>query len=372
MIGNFVQETANAPGSAATVTLAGPAAGRRGIIAAFGGGATVYLGMDDGTQWQLVEALTVAGPPQQITITTVVNNSAGTTNRLNFTGSVRIYSILPAERNVYAHPTGNIVTPNSSGVQDGVRLGNTGAVSFVRIGSAINGEGTGEVAFDRSAGVLRLSTGNTGSALTERLSVSSDGTRASSGGTDGAQIGNTGAVSWVRLGGAATAEGVAELNYDRATGDVRISTGTVGSALTDRLRISASPSEIVVPIGSLRTHFASTPASGQIFLGNGTARLFYDGTKFDLNGPLDVNGTFDATALTEGGRAVAPRPTASSGVGEWVQIGNTLPSGGTWAYLSLGFSGGGAIAAHVAGVAAGGTTVLTGQTFYAGFAWRIA
>jgi hypothetical protein len=108
MIGNFVQETANAPGAAATVTLAGPAAGRRGILAAFGAGATVYLGMDDGTQWQLVEALTVAGPPQQITIATVINNSAGTTARLNFTGSVRIYSAIPAERNVYARADNSV------------------------------------------------------------------------------------------------------------------------------------------------------------------------------------------------------------------------------------------------------------------------
>ena len=108
MIGNFVQETANAPGAAATVTLAGPAAGRRGILAAFGAGATVYLGMEDGTQWQLVEALTVAGPPQQITITNVINNSAGTTARLNFTGSVRIYSAIPAERNVYARADNSV------------------------------------------------------------------------------------------------------------------------------------------------------------------------------------------------------------------------------------------------------------------------
>jgi hypothetical protein len=114
-IANFVQETANAPGSAATVTLAGPAAGRRGILAAFGAGATVYLGMEDGTQWQLVEALTVAGPPQQITITTVINNSAGTTVRLNFTGSVRIYSTIPAERNVYVRPDGAIQGATATG-----------------------------------------------------------------------------------------------------------------------------------------------------------------------------------------------------------------------------------------------------------------
>jgi microcystin-dependent protein len=137
MIGNFVQETANAPGSAATVTLAGPAAGRRGIIAAFGAGATVYLGMDDGTQWQLVEALTVAGPPQQITITTVINNSAGTTNRLNFTGSVRIYSAIPAERNVYERPDGTIQGATATG--DAVFRAADAAAARTAIGATATG-----------------------------------------------------------------------------------------------------------------------------------------------------------------------------------------------------------------------------------------
>ena len=138
MIGNFVQETANAPGSAATVTLAGASPGRRGIIAAFGAGATVYLGMDDGTQWQLVEALTVAGPPQQITITTVINNSANTTNRLNFTGSVRIYSAIPAERNVYARPDGTIQGATATG--DAVFRAADAAAARTAIGATATGD----------------------------------------------------------------------------------------------------------------------------------------------------------------------------------------------------------------------------------------
>lgn len=70
-------------------------------------------------------------------------------------------------------------------------------------------------------------------------------------------------------------------------------------------------------------------------------------------------------------RAHAPT-SVSTAVGHWVAIANALPSGGSWAYLSIGYSAGGAVAAHVAGVAAGGTTVLTGQSLYTGFAWRIA
>jgi hypothetical protein len=66
-----------------------------------------------------------------------------------------------------------------------------------------------------------------------------------------------------------------------------------------------------------------------------------------------------------------PTPTNSAGVGQWVVIGNTLPAGGTWAWFSIGFSGGGPVT-HAAGVSAGGSTVVSGATVYTGFAWRIA
>jgi hypothetical protein len=306
MIGNFVQETANAPGSAATVTLAGPAAGRRGIIAAFGGGATVYLGMDDGTQWQLVEALTVAGPPQQITITTVINNSAGTTNRLNFTGSVRIYSAIPAERNVYARPDGTI----------------QGATA------------TGDAVF-RAADAAA----------------------------------------------ARTAIGAADVAGQTFTGAIATSAG-----------------DITAQAGSLRSQINGAATTGQVVLGNGTARLYYDGTLFDLNAHLASaqfrGGPSDAGTLRTHGtnnsvnfrwdnnlllyrvdealeRAIMVAPTNSAGVSQWVAIGNTLPSGGTWAYFVLAFLNGG-INNHQAGVAAGGSTVASGGNAYTGFAWRIA
>jgi hypothetical protein len=279
MIGNFVQETANAPGSAATVTLAGPAAGRRGIIAAFGAGATVYLGMDDGTQWQLVEALTVAGPPQQITITTVINNSAGTTNRLNFTGSVRIYSAIPAERNVYERPDGTI----------------QGATA------------TGDAVF-RAADAAA----------------------------------------------ARTAIGAADVAGQTFTGAIATSAG-----------------DITAQAGSLRSQISGAATTGQVVLGNGTARLYYDGAKFDLNGPLDVNGA-----------AVAPLPIAGSGVGQFVfqTFGSgaavVLPSGGTWAYWGAGSNvSTAAWYTEYGGIAAGGTTVAAADaTRGLGrlWAWRIA
>jgi len=340
MIGNFVQETANAPGSAATVTLAGASPGRRGIIAAFGGGATVYLGMDDGTQWQLVEALTVAGPPQQITITNVLNNSAGNTNRLNFTGSVRIYSAIPAERNVYQTTGGAVVV-------------------------------AGEVV-------------STVGALTTRAAGNRHLYFSDSAGAEAALVWHEPATNTLnmRLAGQSPAISV------QPSGATNFSNA-----------IATSAGDITAQAGSLRSQINGAPTTGQVVLGNGTARLYYDGTLFDLNAHLASaqfrGGPSDAGTLRTHGtansvnfrwdnnlllyrvdealeRAIMVAPTGSAGVSQWQTIGNTLPSGGTWAWFVVGFASGGGALTHGAGVGAGGSTVLTGAANYAGFAWRIA
>lgn len=98
MIGDFVEETANAPGTLATFNLVGPVSGARSFIARFGSGADVLVGMHDGTQGQTCRAKTIIGTPNQIQIVEVLENTAGTTSRLNFTGTTRVYSRLPAGR----------------------------------------------------------------------------------------------------------------------------------------------------------------------------------------------------------------------------------------------------------------------------------
>jgi hypothetical protein len=97
MLQNFVQESANAPGTATTINLAGAAAGRRGFLAAFASGAAVWYFMDDGTQAEWGQGVVTAGSPNTLTRATVIGNTAGTTARLNFTGAVRVYNFLPAE-----------------------------------------------------------------------------------------------------------------------------------------------------------------------------------------------------------------------------------------------------------------------------------
>lgn len=104
MLRNLVQESANNPGTGATVNLLGAPVGRQSFVAAFGSGALVYYRMTDGAQWEIGQGTVTAGSPNTLARTTVISNSAGNTSRLNFTGAVQVFNVLPAERAVYLAP----------------------------------------------------------------------------------------------------------------------------------------------------------------------------------------------------------------------------------------------------------------------------
>jgi hypothetical protein len=59
--------------------------------------------------------------------------------------------------------------------QDGFIFNAASSISTMRFGSALATEGTGELAFDRTAGAITISNGVTGSALTERMRIDSSG-----------------------------------------------------------------------------------------------------------------------------------------------------------------------------------------------------
>ena len=106
MLGNFVLENANNPGTG-TLSLAGAPAGRRTFLQAFAPGATVYYALDDGSQQEFGYGVIAAGPPATLTRNPI---SGGL---LNFTGPVRVYSALPAERALWKVADGGRIDAQS-------------------------------------------------------------------------------------------------------------------------------------------------------------------------------------------------------------------------------------------------------------------
>lgn len=101
MLANLVEESVNAPGTATSVNLGGAVTGRVGFVTAFGSGATCFYFMSDGTIWECGYGVVTSGSPNTFSRDVVLDNSSGTTARLNFTGTTRIYSRVPAEREMY-------------------------------------------------------------------------------------------------------------------------------------------------------------------------------------------------------------------------------------------------------------------------------
>jgi hypothetical protein len=129
MLANFVQETAVNPGTAATINLAGAAAGRRSFAAAFASGAAVFYAIEDGTLWEIGHGTFTDGSPDTLARTAVLSNSAGTTARMNFTGTARVYCILPAERAVYTDADGDLVGVTAAKLR--------GAAGATTVGAAV-------------------------------------------------------------------------------------------------------------------------------------------------------------------------------------------------------------------------------------------
>jgi Chaperone of endosialidase len=132
MLGNLILETCNAPGTAADCLLLGPATGRLPFSFWFGSGAACFYVLADGTQEEWGIGTFHTGSPNTLTRTTVLKNSSGSTARLNFLGTTRVYNDIPAERSLWVDNANN-VTIAGNYVGQNVILGtgsNGGAVQF--------------------------------------------------------------------------------------------------------------------------------------------------------------------------------------------------------------------------------------------------
>lgn len=101
MIANFIRETTTAPGTNLVATLNGATAPFKSFSSTFSNGATMFYMLRDGTQWETGAGTFNTTPSNQVSRTSVIANSAGTTSRLNFAGTTEVYVTVPAERVTY-------------------------------------------------------------------------------------------------------------------------------------------------------------------------------------------------------------------------------------------------------------------------------
>jgi hypothetical protein len=114
MLGNRVRETANAPGTGTTINLIGPTTGYVGFVATFGSGGAVYYAITDGSQTEIQVGTVTSGSPNTLSRGTPLWTSVhGVTSpsRLNFTGSVVVYNVLPAQKAVFLDTNNGLSLP---------------------------------------------------------------------------------------------------------------------------------------------------------------------------------------------------------------------------------------------------------------------
>jgi len=106
MIGNYIKETAAAPGAAATFYLGGATAPFRTFRSQLANGSTPFYWMQDASQYEFGISTLTYGSPDTLTRTTVLGNSAGTTVKLTFSGTTTVYNQIPAEKLDFFDATG--------------------------------------------------------------------------------------------------------------------------------------------------------------------------------------------------------------------------------------------------------------------------
>ncbi|MPQ75073.1 hypothetical protein GC248_14535, partial [Acetobacter senegalensis] len=95
-LGNYVLETATAPGTG-SFTLNGPETARRSFSAAFPNGGSVFYFADDGSSAEWGVGTLTIGTPSTLSRTTIIGTTSGSASALNFSGSVEVYNEIPAE-----------------------------------------------------------------------------------------------------------------------------------------------------------------------------------------------------------------------------------------------------------------------------------
>jgi hypothetical protein len=116
VINDRVKETSTTTGTG-TLNLAGAVTGFVTFVSGIGNSNTTYYSIfEQGTNnFEIGIGTVTDATPDTLARTTVLNNSAGNTSKINFSGTLDVFCTLPASKSVYLDSTGNPVGAASAG-----------------------------------------------------------------------------------------------------------------------------------------------------------------------------------------------------------------------------------------------------------------
>ena len=116
VINDRVKETSTTSGTG-TLNLAGAVTGFVTFVSGIGNSNTTYYAIfEQGTNnFEIGIGTVTDATPDTLARTTVINNSAGNTSKINFSGTLDVFCTLPASKSVYLDSTGNPVGAASAG-----------------------------------------------------------------------------------------------------------------------------------------------------------------------------------------------------------------------------------------------------------------
>ena len=116
VINDRVKETSTTTGTG-TLNLAGAVTGFVTFVSGIANSNTTYYAIfEQGTNnFEIGIGTVTDATPDTLARTTVLNNSAGNTSKINFTGTLDVFCTLPASKSVYLDSSGNPVGAASAG-----------------------------------------------------------------------------------------------------------------------------------------------------------------------------------------------------------------------------------------------------------------
>jgi hypothetical protein len=165
-------------------------------------------------------------------------------------------------------------------VQDGFIFNAASSISTMRFGSAVTGEGTAELAYDRADGSVRISTGGTGGAFNERMRIDTSGNVGIGTGSPTEKLDVTGNI---KASGSITAAS-ASISGALTTATANITTATIGAiqgtsaTLTNPLPIASggtalttlTAENVILGDGTNPVKFVAPSTTGNVLTSNGT------------------------------------------------------------------------------------------------------